>query len=138
MSTCTHIHDTQEVLAATAADFLPHVTEIHIMYIATCDMVNRAHAYTQVDRAVSLPLHVLLVKGSLATQLGRSVSLPSSSSEKRDRLVIAELVQRRLDTAYTVFQSTGLRECMGKVVLFSAQFHQGASNRIWRNSWTLW
>ena len=35
------------------------------------------------------------------------------------------------------FQSTGLRECMGKAVLFSAQFHQGASNRIWRNSRTL-
>ena len=38
---------------------------------------------------------------------------------------------------YTAFQSTGLRECMGKAVLFSAQFHQGASNRIWRNSRTL-
>ena len=35
------------------------------------------------------------------------------------------------------FQSTGLRECMGKAVRFSAQFHQGASNRIWRNSRTL-
>ena len=32
------------------------------------------------------------------------------------------------------FQST---ECMGKAVRFSAQFHQGASNRIWRNSRTL-
>ena len=35
------------------------------------------------------------------------------------------------------FQGTGLRECMGKAVRFSAQFHQGASNRIWRNSQTL-